>query len=249
MVKYIGGLPTYGEVIGILKLESIEPKVPGDIGNATTYGFPVKYKIVKGATHERLIEKNDPTLLNLFIDAAKELEKEGVRAITGSCGFLGIFQKEIAEIVKIPVFMSSLIQVPLVSNMLSKNKKVGIITANKKQLTNKHLRAVGINEDTPICIIGMEDQENFATVVLEQQPFGNIEKIEKEVIEISRNLIRQNSDIGAIVLECACLPIYARAIQEEVNLPVFDINTLINYVFMAVVQKRYTGIFPPIYNK
>ncbi|GAI84306.1 unnamed protein product [marine sediment metagenome] len=244
--KLRGGYSIYGEVIGILKLETVEPKVPGDIGNATTYSFPVKYKIIKGATIDRLVEKNDPTLLNLFIDAAKELEKEGVRAITTSCGFAAIFQKEIAEVVEIPVFMSSLIQVPLVSSMLAKNKKVGILTANKKRLTNKHLEAVGI-DNIPICIAGMEDQENFANMILKQQPFGDIDKIEKEVVEVSENLVKRNPEVGAIVLECTDMPPFAAAVQEAVDLPVFDINTLINYVYNAVVQKRYTGIYPIYY--
>lgn len=133
--KLYGGYSTYGEVIGILKLETVEPKVPGDIGNATSYSFPVKYKIVKGATTARLVEKNDPMLLDLFVNAAKELENEGVRAITTSCGFTAIFQKEMAEALEIPVFMSSLLQVPLVSSMLAKNKKVEILTANKRKLT------------------------------------------------------------------------------------------------------------------
>ncbi|NVM46869.1 MAG: aspartate/glutamate racemase family protein [Candidatus Lokiarchaeota archaeon] len=241
--KLYGGYSTYGEVIGILKLETVEPKVPGDIGNATSYSFPVKYKIVKGATTDRLVEKNDPMLLDLFICAAKELENEGVRAITTSCGFTAIFQKEMAEVLEIPVFMSSLIQVPLVSSMLAKNKKVGILTANKRRLTKKHLEAVNIN-NIPVCIAGMEEQENFSNMILKQQPFGNIEKIEKEVVEVSKSLVKQNPQTGAMVLECADMPPFAAAVQEAIGLPVFDINTLINYVYNAVVQKRYNGVYP-----
>ncbi len=244
--RFRGGYTTYGEVIGILKLETLAPKVPGDIGNATTYSFPVKYKIVKGATTDRLIEKNDPTLLNLFISAAKELEKDGVRAITTSCGFAAIFQKEIVEVVEIPVFMSSLIQVPLVSSMLAKNKKVGILTANKKRLTDKHLEAVGIDSSIPICIAGMEEQENFANMILKQQPFGDIGKIEKELVRVAKDLVKHNPEAGAIVLECTDMPPFAASVQEAVGLPVFDINTLINYVYNAVVQKKYTGIFPGV---
>jgi len=142
--------------------------------------------------------------------------------------------------------MSSLIQVPLVSSMIAKNKKVGILTANKKRLTDKHLKAVGI-DNIPICIAGMEDQENFANMILKQQPFGDIDKIEKEVLEVSENLVKRNPEVGAIVLECTDMPPFAAAIQEAINLPVFDINTLINYVYNAVVQKRYTGIYPICY--
>jgi aspartate/glutamate racemase len=244
-MNFIGGYPTYGEVIGIIKLDTVEPKVPGNIGNATSYHFPVKYKIVKGATVERLVEKNDPTLLDLFIDAAKELEKEGVKAITNSCGFGAIFQKEITEVVEIPVFMSSLIQVPLVSSMLAKNKKVGIITANKKRLTNKHLESVGIN-NIPICIAGMEEQENFLNIILRQKPSGNVYKIENEIVTVAKDLAKNNPETGAIVIECTDLPPFSAVVQEALDLPVFDINTLINYVYNAVVQKKYAGILPRV---
>ncbi len=37
---------------------------------------------------------------------AKEVEKEGVRAITTSCGFNAIFQEALANAVNIPVFTS-----------------------------------------------------------------------------------------------------------------------------------------------
>jgi len=236
MSNPIGEYNNYGGAIGILILETKAPRIPGDIGNLTTYNFSVKYKIVKGVNVEKLIIQNDQKLLIPLIEAARELEKEGVKALTGSCGFLAIFQKEIADAVEIPVFTSSLIQVPLVYNMLGKNKKIGIITAHKEKLTEKHLEAVGI-VNIPICIVGMENQKNFSNMILKQQPFGDIEKVEKEILEVSKNLIENNSGIGAIVLECTNMPPYAEAIQKVINLPVFDIVTLINYVYMAVDKK------------
>ena len=45
-----GGYSVYGLKIGILVLDSEIPRIPGDIGNAATYDFPVVYKVVPGAT-------------------------------------------------------------------------------------------------------------------------------------------------------------------------------------------------------
>ncbi len=68
--------------------------------------------------------------------------------------------------------------------------------------------------------------------------------MKKEVVKVAKSLVKQNPQTGAIVLECASMPPFAAAVQEAVGLPVFDINTLTNYVYNAVVQRRYSGIYP-----
>ncbi len=89
-----GGYTNYGQQIGVLMLDTIFPRPAGDIGNALSYDFPVRYKTVKGAHATRIMGNNpDPKLIEPFIEAARELEAEGVRAITTSCGFLGPFQR------------------------------------------------------------------------------------------------------------------------------------------------------------
>jgi hypothetical protein len=76
----------YGESIGILILDATYPCIPGNVGNASTFPFPVRYKVVKEASIERLLKQKDITLLEPFIDAAIELQEEGVKAITISVG-------------------------------------------------------------------------------------------------------------------------------------------------------------------
>ena len=46
------GQVAYGYSIGIVCLEYFLPFIPGDVGNASTYDFPVLYREVKGATFE-----------------------------------------------------------------------------------------------------------------------------------------------------------------------------------------------------
>ncbi len=239
-----GGMNVYGIPIGVLSLESAFAKPPGHIKNASTFNFPVTYKTVKGATVQRLIDHADRDLLRPFIDAAKELELEGVRAVTGSCGFLALFQKELADAVDIPVFMSSLIQVPMVHCMLKQNQKVGIMTAKKSGLTLKHLRSVGADK-TPVCIVGMDEQQEFREVILEGKrnalDFG---RFETELLGVAARLVNENPDVGAIVLECTDMPYFAHLIQQKVNLPIFDLTTLTMMVQQAVVRQEYQGIMP-----
>lgn len=234
-----GGYPYYGYKIGILVLDSQIPRIPGDLGNATTYDFPVTYKVVRGASIERVVNGTDPALLKPFIDAAKELEAEGCKAITTSCGFLAIFQKELAAAVNIPVFTSSLIQVKFVSMMLSPGKKVGVIVSEPKNLSKRHLDGVGIS-DIPMVIKGVENS-CFIRATHTDNPSFDPDLMREQVVEAAKELVASDPDVGAIVLECTNLPPYAQAVQRATGLPVFDIITLINYVHSAIVQKEYTG--------
>lgn len=233
-----------GIPIGVLCLEAYHAKVPGILRNASTFKFPVLYKVVAGASIERLIDRQDPGLLLPFIEAIRELEQEGVRAITGSCGFMVLFQRELAEAVNIPIFISSLIQVPMVHRMLRGNQKVGILTAKKNKLTEDHLRAIGA-ESVPICIAGMDDQEEFCeTIFWGRKKEMDLDRLEKEVLSVVNDLVKDNPEMGALVIECTDLPPFAHSIQQKINLPIFDIITLTNMVYEAVVRKSYQGIMP-----
>ena len=240
MEKVKGGQNLYGLAIGILILETRFPRIPGDMGNGTTWNFPVVYRIVKGASPARVVREADPTLLKPFIEAAQDLEKMGVKAITTTCGFLAIFQEEIANAVNIPVFTSSLMQVPLVYRMLKNNQKVGIMTVDSRSLTRKHLAAVGA-DSVPTVIVGTEDEEEFTRVLLGNELTLDVDKARNDLITVARRLISQHPEVGAIVLECTNMPVYAKSIQQEVNLPIFDIYTLTNMVYSAVVSKDFAG--------
>ena len=229
----------YGESIGILILDATYPCIPGNVGNASTFPFPVRYKVVKEASIERLIKQKDITLLEPFIDAAIELQEEGVKAITGACGFMALFQREVSDAVDVPVFLSSLLQIPFIYQI--KKQKIGIITADSKSLTPEHFISVGVNKEIPLLIGGMEDQKEFREAILEEKGTLDSDLIEREVVGVAKKLITENPDIGALVLECSDLPPYAHAIQKEVNLPIFDFTTMIQYVHTALVRKEFQG--------
>ena len=135
-----GGTNINGIPIGILCLETYYGRPPGHLRNASTFRFPVMYRIVKGATAKRVVMEADSKLLGPFIEAAQDLEKEGVMAVTGSCGFLALFQNELADAVDIPLFTSSLIQIPMIHRMLRRSQKIGILTASKSTLTEASIK-------------------------------------------------------------------------------------------------------------
>src|SRR5690242_2881492 len=91
-----GGKALYGAPLGILMLEARFPRIPGDMGNAATWPFPVLYHVVRGASPEKVVLRDARDLLPKFIAAAKDLVDLGAEAITTNCGFLALFQNEIA---------------------------------------------------------------------------------------------------------------------------------------------------------
>jgi len=232
---------TYGIQIGILLLECYIPYIPGMIGNATTFKYPVRYKVVRGASINRIINERDPKLIEPFIESGKELIAEGVQAVTGNCGFVALFQKQIAEELNVPVFMSSILLVPLISRMLRAHEKVAIVTADASNLDDSILQAAGISNEIGIHLCDLNKSVHFQESILQEGGTLNANILENEVLEIIEDELRDDPLIKAIVLECTDIPPFAYAIQEKIGLPVFDIVSLIDFVYNGLTRKPYRG--------
>jgi len=232
-----------GLAIGIIVLgEGGFPLIPGNVGNATTFSFPVYYKAIEEAITERVVStKPDPLVLERLIEAGKELEKQGCRAITSDCGYSANYLPEVATALSVPTFLSSLMQVPIISRALKPSQKVGIICANGDVLrAAPALKNCGINDLSTIVIAGAQDLSEMKNI-LEGTGRLNPGKFEQELVGLAKETVSKNPDIGALLLECAEMPTYAWAIQEAVRLPVFDFTTMINWVYNAVVRRPFAG--------
>jgi Asp/Glu/hydantoin racemase len=234
-----GGRNLYGLPIGILMLDTVFPRIPGDIGHAATFPFPVLYHRVRGASPVRVVREADPALLDGFLEGARALEAEGVLAITTGCGFLSVFQRQLAAAVRVPVFTSALMLVPMVARMLAPGRTVGILTVDSGSLTPRHLAEAGIGGDVPVVVAGLEGGRAFTRVLLENGLELDVEAARREHVEAARDLVGRHPEVGAIVLECTNMPPYAAAIREATGRPVFDITTLIRMVYDALAPPRY----------
>ena len=232
-----GGKSIYGARIGILMLEAQFPRIPGDMGNAETWPFPVLYKIVRGATPDRVVRKNAEGTLDRFIAAAEELVSDGADAITTNCGFLSIFQKELSAAVRVPVLTSSLMQVSTVNMLLPDSKKAGILTISKSTLSDAHLRAANVPSDTPIGTT--EDGVEFSRVILNDELELNIELARLDNINAALKMKTDHPGLGAIILECTNMSPYAEAIQEAIDLPVFSIVNFVEWLHAGLKPKRF----------
>lgn len=228
-----------GHAIGIIAVDLHYPKLPGNVVNATTYDYPVLYEKVEFEI-EQLFE-GDGDIKEVILQAARKLQSQGVRAVVGACGFFANFQKDVADELEIPAFLSSMVQLPMIKLGIRTGKKIGIITASGNDITDKMLMDVGVSaEDCYIQDIGSLD--GFKTIRHGYEYLDN-ESIARTVVEAAELLVQNHDDVGAILLECSDIPPYAFMVQEAVNLPVFDFITLINWVHHSVTQKPYYGHF------
>lgn len=236
-----GGHTYYGQDIGILMLDTVFPRVKGDIGNAATFPFPVRYYVVKNVfTGKKLPRNADQVLLEAFIRAARELEEDGCRAITTSCGFLAGFQKELADAVNIPVFTSALTLVPMIYPMIGKDKKIGIFTERAEFMTEYLFHKVGwSSKEIPVCVSDLPEHSDFNKLVIYDNEEGDMEGIQSGIREMTVSHMQAHPDTGAIVLECQNFAPFGHMIQEISGVPVFGINQLIALMESGVNYPAY----------
>lgn len=231
--------PVTAPRIGILCLDTSFTKIPGHIRNPATFSFPVSYKVVRGATPGRVVMDQDHALIEPFIVAARELEAEGVAAITGACGFLVLYQRELAGSVRVPLFTSSLLQVPMVARMLAVGQRVGVLAASEEALSARHLEAAGAG-DVPVCVAGMARHPEFREVILEgRRDRLDVAALRAQTLIEARRLAGRHPAMGALVLECTDLAPFSHAIQASLGIPVFDIVTLTELVHRSLTHRRY----------
>lgn len=235
--RIAGGRAVYGAAVGILMLEARFPRIPGDVGNALTWPFPVHYRVVRGASPERVVRRRAEGLLPAFVDAARELVATGCDGITTNCGFLALFQRELAAAVGVPVATSSLLQASAIQALLPPGRRVGILTISAESLTADHLRAAGVPEGTPI--VGTEGGREFTRVILGDLPDLDPVAAEADLLDAADRLVRAHRDVGAILLECTNMCPYPRAIAAHTGLPVFDMTGFVRWFHDGLRPRRF----------
>lgn len=228
---------SYGYPIGVLLLEQDGLFVPGDVGNAGSYDFPVFYKTVAGATIER-VTQGDQALQKVVVEAARDLEIQGVRAITSTSSAFIMFQNAAAASVRIPVFLSSLLQLKFISFLIGKNRTLGIIAADSRHLKNRVLEMNRADQDFKLVVCGMERCSEEDWTRLHEQDRLDTGKLADEIVAVARTMAIENGHLGAILLEGGMMPTYSKAVQDAVSLPVFDFMTMIDFAKNATHQTR-----------
>lgn len=235
-----GGKAVYGAQIGILMLEAQFPRIPGDMGNARTWPFPVRYKVVRGASPDLVVRQGAPGLLDAFIEAGRELVEDGCTGITTNCGFLSLYQPDLSAALGVPVASSSLMQAPLIQAILPPGRKLGILTIDAESLTPRHLELAGVPEGT--AVHGTEGGKEFTRVILGNLPQMDVNAARQDLIEAARAFQAKEPGLGAILLECTNMCPYAADINRETGLPVFSIYDFICWFAQSLAPRSFPNV-------
>ena len=232
-----GGKTLYGASVGILMLETRFPRIPGDMGNAETWPFPVLYKVVPGASPRRVVCERADGLLDEFRAAADELVRLGADGITTTCGFLSLYQREIAAHIGVPVATSSLMQAPFIERVLPLGKRVGVLTVSAAHLSVEHMRAAGADPETPV--VGTDDGSEFSRVMINDEERLDVAAAERDILAAGDRLVASHEGIGAVLLECTNMVPYARALSQRLRLPVFSIYTFVTWFHSGLIPRDF----------
>jgi Asp/Glu/hydantoin racemase len=207
------------------------------MGNAETWPFPVLYKVVPGASPRRVVCEKAEGLLDEFLAAAEELVRHGADGITTTCGFLSLYQREIAAHVGVPVATSSLMQIPLIERVLPPGKRVGVLTVSAANLTEEHLHAAGADPATPV--FGTDDGSEFSRVLINDEERLDVAAAERDILAAGDRLVARHDGIGAVLLECTNMVPYAHALSQRLRLPVFSIYTFITWFQSGLIPRDF----------
>lgn len=237
--KFVSHSPMAGHAVGILAIDVQYPLVPGNIVNATSFPFPVLYKILQGVDPHRLLS-GDPGLLPIIIEGGQELISYGARAIVGACGSFANYQKSAAESLGVPTYLSIMTQVPFILKSMQRDQQLGIIAADAKAITPAVLEQCDIDDRSRLKITSAIEMPEFRKLLTAPQNFSS-DRLDEEIGNFSARFAEENPDLGAILLQCSDLPPYAHTIQRASGLPVYDMALLINWLQSSLVRQPYSG--------
>jgi hypothetical protein len=216
--------------------------VPGDVGNASSYDYPVLYRTVPGASPDRVLF-GDPELNDVVAETAEALARQGVRGLSSDCGFFINYQDVVRARVDIPVALSSLLQLPFLSSFIGRGRPIGVLTASTRSIVNRVLELSGIESGRPIVLRGMQDEPYWNEAFKDPAETVDPARIEALVVGKALEMVEEAPELAAILLECSLMPPYAKAVHAATGRPVYDFMTMIDFVQRATHQRAYQGYF------
>ena len=215
--------------LGILMLDTRFPRIVGDIGNAASFDFPVIFRRMEGIGSADAVTAHPdrPRVLAALEAHARALADEGAAGLSTSCGFLALYQDDLAARSPVPVATSALLLIRQLAG-----KRVGVITASARNLTPGHFSAVGAPTDTPF--VGLPEDSSFARTFIGNGTTLDRGQVEREVVAAGRELLARHPGVDTIVLECTNLPPYKPALEKALGLPVFDVLDLLQRFYSSL---------------
>eukprot|EP00746_Dinoflagellata_sp_MGD_P142024 gnl/MRDRNA2_/MRDRNA2_75035_c0_seq1.p1 gnl/MRDRNA2_/MRDRNA2_75035_c0~~gnl/MRDRNA2_/MRDRNA2_75035_c0_seq1.p1 ORF type:complete len:794 (+),score=156.32 gnl/MRDRNA2_/MRDRNA2_75035_c0_seq1:152-2533(+) len=231
--------------LGVVRLDYNYPPAPGDIDCPASFGYDVYYRCVPGLTFETCqAGKMTPEVQAEFVEAIQYLEAKGVKCITGDCGFMMWFQALARQHTHKPVLMSSLAQLPAITAAFGPEEHIAILTANGehlKPMRNLIRDECGVDPDEfRFVMVGLEDVPGFDAVARGEKV--DVEAVTPFIVEKVQKMLKEHTNIRAILMECTELPPYSDAVRHATGLPVFDAITCCDLFLNGFMDNPLFGL-------
>lgn len=231
------GVAVAGAPVGILCIQGMAALWPGNIQNATTFDFPVRYGVVNDITFPQIACGDDAATAPI-VAAAQALVANGARAVVGACGSFGHYQRAVADAVPVPVYMSILTQLPFVLQSLGKDRRLLVVFADPAAFTARIREQCGIPEDPRIVPLGLTQHPELWTMAEPDTELDFGKLADTFADEIARHM---DERVAAILLQCSDLPPFAAHLQRRFGVPIFDMAGLIAWLHHALVRREFNG--------
>ena len=226
-------------ILGVVRLDDYEvtwdgskyKPAPGDVDHPISFNYPVKYAVASDCTFDNLCNPSkfleDSQLQDKMkkgLDLAiKLLSTAGCDVITSDCGLFMWLQDYASLCTKLPVCLSSLVILPHIFEKLKlcEDDKVAIFTSNGESLNN-------LKKEILIKKLG-NNIENLVVIGCDKAPYGvhidgfeavssgktvDVEKVEPGMIAVAKSLMKEESNVKTIVIECTEISPYSDAIRQ-----------------------------------
>jgi hypothetical protein len=213
--------PDQAPFLGVVMLDTRFPRPPGDLGNLASYSVPVNIRVVRGIRPDKVVQSaaglHAGRVGPAFAAVVQSLAREGAAAITTTCGFLVLLQKELQAATRVPVITSSLMLLP---KLLAAQHRVGVLTISAAKLGKAYLRAAGVPRERlgDVVVQGVDPKGEFATRILGNQPEMDLALARADVVAAAVALKVREPALTDVVLECTNMPPYRDAITEATGL-------------------------------
>jgi hypothetical protein len=226
--------------LGIQMLDVGPIHLPGSYHSPATFPYPVLHRSVPGARVD-VVTGGDHDILGAYIESARQMERNGCRAIATSCGYTSHFQAQISAAVSVPVATSSLLLVPFVERLLPPGSKIALLTFDATRFNEGLANGAGWSlETSPVIVAGVEGTESWDEM-RKPQPGITHAMLARDVMAAARRVLDAHADVHAIIFECAVFPIVADHVRAATGLPVFDYVNLANILAESVAGPAKTA--------
>ena len=220
--------------VGILRLDTHFPRLPGDIGVACSFRMPVRYRNLSRVGVGQVVTPDPlPELAQTLTRAAQSLEADGAALIATSCGFAGRFQEAVQQQLRRPFLASSLLWLPLLRAQYGADARLGVMTFDARTLGPEHCPQAMRAEFSELALLGLPEACELRRVIDEDRDRLDAGRVRTELRDLVADWHAGHPELRAAVLECTNLSPWKTEIAGMLGCPVFDLVDLIHAMLVV----------------